>query len=1196
MLLYFLSMRIITMRKRIILPLAALFLTACMAKPNSSIYSEPAPSNATVQPTSDVQPSSSSEQPTSQSSSSSATPQPTSQSTSSSSGISPHTHHSDHAYLYDENEHWQVCDVCGEQISKGDHKFSFVDYPEPTYEEFGTRIYTCDTCGYSYEQALPKKAHTYGGEFLPDMDDTTRHYQYCTDPGYETLKGNFQDHDYEELTIQEIDYEHDGITAKVCRQCHFEEPGSRHVTPHYEHHFSDEWTSISDTEHAHMCTDYGYETLHIGDEAHNFSEWEITPATETTDGYRERSCSVCGFAQHEVIEEKKLIYSIVNNKAVVTGVRAGVTELSLPRTIDGYTVRYEGDPFKNNTSIKTLTIEEGVSDVLTSFDNSAIETLNLPSSLVNLGSFDSCYSLTSVTLPSNLTTYKFSNCYALESVTINGRYIPEYAFRNCLALKTVSCSQVRNIGSYAFEYCTSLEEFTLGEYISNMGTGIFNNSGLKRLDTGTSVRADYIQYSNFENVVLDVLRLNTNSQQTIPEPHKGIDCKKVIIGSNVTDMNYFFTSEYLTTLEMEEGSTNIGEYAFQGAPNLENITFSNTLVSIGGYAFEGLLKITELEFPSSLKFIGDHSFANCKNLESYTLGENSQLANIAEYAFFDCFKLLHAEFSTCLTGIAEHAFSGCYDVQGYVFIGKNCYLGRQAFGISENRQFGPLTFTHFTVFMEYSEYRSEIEKIQSSRVIDINEGAEPIVVGDFHYVINGDHTVKVVNWVKYDGKYCEIPDTITWKGEEYRVTEIGDRAFEKKVVEEVQPGIYVTKVGNYAFSQSKLKHFDWRNVETIGEYAFGWCEDFSFEWIGEHVTTVDPTAFVHCDGVERIYITKDQEDLVTALNQVSYRYCVYVLDPEFDTWTHGEGGGIYINGAYKAVAVDYEAKIADGWEYLEVNGGVELLAYRGDEGADIDVTIPTSLTINSSSVPVVAYNKCMLYHVTCNKLFYTHVSGMTNVLDLSYSTIKTLEIDEGFTYINEGHDAVIENIIFPSTLNFDASAMELHRLAKDAEHFEIRNPEDSNYMIISNLSVITKDGKKLCYVGDNFHASKITDNVETISMYCFAGNYTHLKTVELPKVVTIGWYALSAGIANAKNGEKFKFILPTTVTSIPECYKSVEIYYYGDYAQFSALPGADQYHNNEYGLYVFFYSEEEPEDTVHQYWHIVNHEPVIWTK
>jgi hypothetical protein len=64
-----------------------------------------------------------------------------------------------------------------------------------------------------------------------------------------------------------------------------------------------------------------------------------------------------------------------------------------------------------------------------------------------------------------------------------------------------------------------------------------------------------------------------------------------------------------------------------GCKVLDNVTWSNALVSIGAHAFHGCSALANVTFPQTLTSVGDYAFANCSTAltarpANATLGKN----------------------------------------------------------------------------------------------------------------------------------------------------------------------------------------------------------------------------------------------------------------------------------------------------------------------------------------------------------------------------------------------------------------------------------------------------------------------------------------------------------------------------------------------------------------------------------------------
>ena len=60
----------------------------------------------------------------------------------------------------DDNQHWQICDDCGEPSEKEDHHFGdWTIIKQPTCTEEGEREHTCVECGKTVSETIPPEEH-----------------------------------------------------------------------------------------------------------------------------------------------------------------------------------------------------------------------------------------------------------------------------------------------------------------------------------------------------------------------------------------------------------------------------------------------------------------------------------------------------------------------------------------------------------------------------------------------------------------------------------------------------------------------------------------------------------------------------------------------------------------------------------------------------------------------------------------------------------------------------------------------------------------------------------------------------------------------------------------------------------------------------------------------------------------------------
>ena len=160
------------------------------------------------------------------------------------------------------------------------------------------------------------------------------------------------------------------------------------------------------------------------------------------------------------------------------------------------------------------------------------------------------------------------------------------------------------------------------------------------------------------------------------------EIKKVVIENGVTNIgNYaFYDSGNLTSVDIPNSVTSIGDCAFQDCygltsieiPNsvtsiekcafwqcsgLTSVTIGNSVTSIGNHAFIRCKALTSVEIPNSVTSIGKSAFCFCESLASVTIGNS--VTSIGDYAFNNCSRLTSIEIPSSVASIGYKVFAKC---------------------------------------------------------------------------------------------------------------------------------------------------------------------------------------------------------------------------------------------------------------------------------------------------------------------------------------------------------------------------------------------------------------------------------------------------------------------------------------------------------------------------------------------------------
>ena len=113
----------------------------------------------------------------------------------------------------------------------------------------------------------------------------------------------------------------------------------------------------------------------------------------------------------------------------------------------------------------------------------------------------------------------------------------------------------------------------------------------------------------------------------------------------------------ITSINIPEGVTSIGESAFKNCTSLTSVTIPSTVTTIGTYAFSGCLKLESVTIPKGVTTIPSSAFNNCKKLISITIPDS--VTSIQSSAFYGCSGLTSITIPSNVTKIGDSAFYGC---------------------------------------------------------------------------------------------------------------------------------------------------------------------------------------------------------------------------------------------------------------------------------------------------------------------------------------------------------------------------------------------------------------------------------------------------------------------------------------------------------------------------------------------------------
>ncbi|MBR0323907.1 MAG: leucine-rich repeat domain-containing protein [Bacteroidales bacterium] len=267
-----------------------------------------------------------------------------------------------------------------------------------------------------------------------------------------------------------------------------------------------------------------------------------------------------------------------------------------------------------------------------------------------------------------------------------------------------------------------------------------------------------------------------------------------------------------------EGTTEIGDYAFNSCDELTSIVIPNSVTSIGECAFEGCIGLTSIEIPNSVTKIDYSAFQDCNGLTSVVIPNS--VTEIGDSAFDGCWKLTSIEIPDSVTKIGRCAFAYC-------------------------------------------EGLTNIKVADGNPVYDSRGGCNAIIETESNKLLFGCQSTVIPDSVTEIGKSAfhgrtvltsiEIPDS---------VTEIGDCAFQGCTrLTSVEISDSVTEIGCYAFACCGLTNIVIPDsVTNIGGSAFNNCTGLTNVEIHSSEIEFGRGVFSYCENLKSIKVPANTAD------------------------------------------------------------------------------------------------------------------------------------------------------------------------------------------------------------------------------------------------------------------------------------------------------------------------------------------------
>ena len=365
-------------------------------------------------------------------------------------------------------------------------------------------------------------------------------------------------------------------------------------------------------------------------------------------------------------------------------------------------------------------------------------------------------------------------------------------------------------------------------------------------------------------------------------------------------------SSEITTINLPNTMTSIGEYAFEDCYALTSVIIPNSVTSIGESAFQAT-SLTSIVVPENVTHIGRYAFADvealktveigsgvkelnatfveCLSLESVILSEG--LETIGENTFCACPSLATINIPNSVTSIGEYAFADCYALTSIT-------IPSSVTSIEGESVFAGCIFVKEN-FINNSSLDAQANNYWGATIVDSETDGLIIrndtVIGCRPNVISANIPANVTAIGESAFYYCTSLTSVTIPNS---VTSIGDYAFSGAALKSIVVPDNVTYIGRAAFADmeetlksavigSGVKELNAtfvecmslesvilsEGLETIGDEVFNGCNSLNSVNIPHSVTSIGYAAFAGCLPLESVVIPSS----VTSIGDWAFNYC-----------------------------------------------------------------------------------------------------------------------------------------------------------------------------------------------------------------------------------------------------------------------------------------------------------------------------------
>ncbi len=340
-------------------------------------------------------------------------------------------------------------------------------------------------------------------------------------------------------------------------------------------------------------------------------------------------------------------------------------DIVIPSVYQGLPVQEIGEGAFRYATIDSLKIPSSIKKIgkeafLGLETDGKLEELNLPEGVEEIddGAFQYCPSLTSIILPSTLTTLGsgvFHLCSGIKKVKVNGG-------KNFRTASNVLYSYNRQT-LYFYPAGRNFTSFDLPSSVSEIADyAFYGNSTLTAIGIPSDSNLTTIGYRSLAaRFSLTSIRLeNATKLTTVGDKclSENTALTRITLPASLTEFSsgMLYKDSSLTNVTIKGKYTKIPDEFVRNCSKLTSFNIPDGVDEIGENAFSSCVALKTLTLPSSVKKIGTSAFSNCTSLTSVNIPEG--VSEIPESLFAYDRALSALSLPATISSLGSHAFTG----------------------------------------------------------------------------------------------------------------------------------------------------------------------------------------------------------------------------------------------------------------------------------------------------------------------------------------------------------------------------------------------------------------------------------------------------------------------------------------------------------------------------------------------------------